>query len=264
MDTIKDLWQSTISNFNSEPKGLRDANINYSIDKSDEIKEIVHLTNMMHEVEKSVNNFYLQFDIIRLRKGNIETGESRDVKLLRDMQYLQELMASDRQVIKDLKQKIAQYKSSDKQVAKIKKSFMLILSEKEQLIESLNGKIAVMESELEKRNETIVQQATVINTKNEVIESQTQQLAKLTDVIENLQQNHLILYSKKETKHLMIEGDAIQLDFKKKHINIISEHPLSSYSIVNDGDFTTVKITDSSSFWGSNNYLLVRVDKNKL
>ncbi len=248
-------------------------------DNRDEVKEIMELTKLLHEVEKEVNDVYEQYDIIRINQSALEYPGEKGTRLLNNIKDLRETIGYDRIRIAELQDQISSYKSSNSSINQIKKQYINILEAKDQNIKNLQKRLNTLENELKTKELVIVEQAKVISDQKNNIQSQEDIIKNQKEVIidkqskleyknqliEGLSVKHVILYARKETIHIELEGNSLYLQNKISQLEIISEHPSTSYLIreLEEG-VTEFKILDAQAFWNSNNYLLISVKSRKL
>ena len=262
--------------FNQEPRQKELKKVN---DNRDEIKEIMELTKLLQNIEEEVNNVYDQYDIIRIDYNQLENTPSFENRLLMDLKNLGETIAYDRIRIADFKIQINSYSSSNKSLNQIKKQYIKILESKDEKIGTLQRHIIVLENELKQTGALLKEQANIITTQKGNIQDQREIIKNREEdlltkqanieyqnrVIEKLSVKHIILYSRKETIHLELEGNSFRLHNKINQIEIMSEHPKSSYVLneFSNGE-TEFEILNTSAFWNNNNYVLIQVKSRKL
>ena len=262
--------------FNQEPRQKELKKVN---DNRDEIKEIMELTKLLQNIEEEVNNVYDQYDIIRIDYNQLENTPSYENRLLMDLKNLGETIAYDRIRIADFKIQINSYSSSNKSLNQIKKQYIKILESKDEKIGTLQRHIIVLENELKQTGALLKEQANIITTQEGNIQDQREIIKNREEdlltkqanieyqnrVIEKLSVKHIILYSRKETIHLELEGNSFRLHNKINQIEIMSEHPKSSYFLneFSNGE-TEFEILNASAFWNNNNYVLIQVKSRKL
>jgi DNA repair exonuclease SbcCD ATPase subunit len=250
-----------------------------AFDKQDEVKEIMELTKLLHDVEKEVNDVYNQYDLIRINRNAIENSGEKGIHLLRDIKDLRQTINYDRNRIADLKRQIASYKSSNNSLNQIKKQYIKILESKDRNINNLQKRLVTLENEMNEKEIIIVEQAKVIsdqqynihsqeeiiNDQKEDILAKQKKLEYSTQLIEDLSVKHVILYARKETIHIELDGNSFYLQNKVNQLEIFSEHPISSYQIrdLEDG-IIEFEIVNPIEFWNNNNYLLIRVKSRRL
>ncbi len=261
-----------------KPKPIK-TDVVKAFDHRDEVKEIMELTKLLHEVEKEVNDIYDQYDIIRINQQSVEYPGIKSSRLMVDIQKLRQTIGYDRIQIAELKSQLGSYKSNNSSINQIKKQYIKILESKDRTIVLLQKRLTNLEDELSKKEIIIEEQAKVISeqennilSQEEIIKEQKEDLldskAKLAyknQLIEGLSTKHVILYARKETIHIELEGNSFYLQNKINQLELISDHPSSSYTIneLKEG-VTEFKITNPTAFWDNNNYLLIRVKARKL
>lgn len=250
-----------------------------AFDKRDEVKEIMELTKLLHEVEREVNDIYDQYDIIRMNQQSVEYPGVKGSRLLVDIQNLRQTIGYDRIRIAEFKDQLGSYKSTNSSINQIKKQYIKILESKDKTIVLLQKRLLSLEDELGKKEIIIEEQAKVISEQENNIQSQEEiikeqkedlrdnkaKLAYKNQLIEGLSTKHVILYARKETIHIELEGNSFYLQNKINQLEIISDHPSSSYELkeLKEG-VTEFNITNQTAFWNNNNYLLIRVKSRKL
>jgi chromosome segregation ATPase len=223
-------------------------------DPTAELKEVVHLTNMLRKVEKGVNEIYDKYDIIQLQ-NNAELPLNSDEQLLSNINNLQIIIDNNRAQIAALKNEINSLKSTNKEVREIKLNYLKMVDEKNLQIEKLVEKTMQLEAEITQRDLIIEENKQVISKQNATISDQRTK-------IEILNQKHVIIYSRKKTNQYTLEGSIISIPEKERNITLISEHPAESFQLrANGKENCDLIIYDANKFWNGSNYVIIKVRK---
>ena len=221
---------------------------------SDEIREIMHLTLLLQEVEKGVNDIYNEYDIIQLQT-NSEYPITNDEQLLININLLKQLMRDHENQMLELRKKIDSLNTTNNETEKIKNSYMNIVKEKNIQITRLIEKTLELESEIKKRD-------LIIEENSEIINQQQYQITSQNTRIEKLSQKHAILYSRRKTFHYLLNSNTIFFNNKLSNVKLISVHPKGSYKLQATGKKTSkLSIYNPDKFWGESNYVIIKVRK---
>jgi len=250
-----------------------------AVNNRDEIKEIMELTKLIHEVETEVSVIYEQFDLIRINQNKLENPSYQGNRLLSDIKDLRESIGRDKLRIAELKNQVSSYKTSNSNLNQIKKQYIKMLDSKDRSISVLKERIDIIENELYTKSKVIEEQAKIISdqksdiiTQKGIIEKQYENIKSKQEnidyqerVIEELSVKHVILYARKETIHLELKSNSFYLQNKISQLEIISEHPATSFQMteLKEG-VTEFIILNPTEFWNGNNYLLIAVKSRKL
>ncbi len=81
----------------------------------------------------------------------------------------------------------------------------------------------------------------------------------LSDKDKTINQKHLFLVSRTESKILEINSSQFTLKYRPSKIEILSPHKENSYILAKIGSETTFSITNYDEFWSQSNFLIVRI-----
>jgi len=224
---------------------------------------------------------------------NNEVSSTQKDRIIRDIQMMNAMLEESSKEIEELGKRL---KNSGIQIKSLKNKIASLT----QSIEQQNSQIMALQSQIEKQNtqiaevnsqndslhkevlaimETVKEKDEVIEQKEEVISQQISELHKgflafgtikeLTDngVVSKqggflgLGRNKILNEELNEdyfTKIDITENRSIQLNAKK--VNLISDHPLDSYRLVEeDGLITKLEIDTPEDFWKITSYAVIEV-----
>jgi chromosome segregation ATPase len=225
----------------------------------EEIKEILRLTRMISEVEDNVNEIVSDYQVAKALEveGEIQ-DQSNDAELLGNIDAIKQRIANDQQQIAALRNQLKQYNSSNKDINKIKREYISQLEKKDEMINNLSGELDMMRTKIQEKEAIIDEQKNKISRQENKIESQK-------ELINDLNKKNIIIYSKKMTQMYELVGDIVKLDYPERKIEVISDHPAGSYSLLkNNQGNAVINIGNPADFWGGNNFLIIRVNKRNL
>ena len=245
----------------------------------------------MTDMEGSFFEIENNLKLIKEKRNQIsmvqsEGGKNRKQAIIDDINLLDNLVEENNKKIAELEQKL---KKSGQSV----KSYETRLKSLNETIESQNIEIAELKSVVESKNITLAERDSRIQTMDLDIRNQTDTInykqKVIVDKTDKLNTAHVILGTFKELKEegiLNREGGvlglgsskAIQENFDPKHfteldirqtktialnakkVNVRSEHPNNSYSLVEEnGQIAYLQIDNPQEFWRISKYAVIEV-----
>lgn len=242
--------------------------------KDNELNEIMGTLNEIQDGFKRINEAEGR---ITVADGNLESATSKDV-IRENMQFIQEAMAQNREMIAKLKDKL---RTSSINSDKLKQTVNKLSQE----LEEQSARIKELEAQLAEKDILIAQQGATIDSLNTNVEQLTAENANHSQTVAEqdklLNTAWFVFGTKAELKEQKIlkDGDVLQSgDFNKdyftkidirydkvlklysKSAKLLTNHPAGSYAVKKDNNNQCyLQITNPSEFWSVSKYLVVQV-----
>ncbi len=241
--------------------------------RDNEINDMMATLNEIQEGFRQINQ--AEDRVTLARDGE---GSNKKEQIQQNMQFIQETMAQNRQLIQKMQQQLRestmksdemkktiqnmlqQLEEKDKQVAQLRAELEakdIHISELDQTITSLNNDVEDLKTESSQKTQTITEQDRQLNTAYYVFGTKSELreqgiLDKKGDVLKgNYNKNYF-------TKIDIRVDKEIKLYSKKAELK--SSHPAGSYSLNTDATGQYVlRITNPQQFWSTSKYLVILV-----
>lgn len=242
--------------------------------KDEELNDIMTCVNEVQDGFRRINEAEGR---VTVQNGNPESASARGI-IQENMQYIQEAMQKNRELIAQLQDKLKTTSFNAKALEKT------IAQLKEQL-ESQNQRIQELEASLAEKDILIAEQGEQIDNLSENVTSLTQENRQKAETVaeqdKNLHTAWFVFGTKAELKeqNILKDGDVLksgdfnrdyftQIDIRvvkeiklySKSAEILTTHPKGTYTLEKDSKKEYVlRITDATKFWSVSKYLVVRV-----
>ena len=206
-------------------------------------------------------------------------GEGADARerLRENMQYIQETMAQNNELIEKLRSRLREGGRQSEQLRHTIENLTAQMEQKNTEIEQLRDELAAKNiriSELEEQTANLNQDVSTLQEQNQqqdqTISQQDRQINAAWYAIGSKRElkDHNILKSGK-----VLQGDfdasyfteidirrVSQINLNSKKVEILTSHPAGSYTLERDQNkMYTLYITDAQQFWSTSKYLVVQV-----
>lgn len=252
----------------------RDSLLQVINQKDDEMNELMDCVNEVQDGFRRINEAEGR---ITVQNGNPETASSRGI-IQENMQYIQDVMKQNRELIAQLQDKL---KNSTLNVKSLEHTIQNLQAQ----LESQNQRIQELEASLAEKNIVIAEQGDQIDNLNENVNNLTQENRQKSETLatqdKDLHTAWFVFGTKAELKEQKIlkDGDVLKTgDFNKdyftqidirvvkeiklysKSAQLLTTHPAGSYTLQKDqkGEYV-LRITDANKFWSISKYLVIRV-----
>ncbi len=252
----------------------RDSLMQVINDKDSELNEIMGTVNEIQEGFRRINEAEGR---ITVNNGDVESESSKQM-IRENMQYIQDAMAQNREMIDQLKAKL---RTSSINADKLKK----MVDDLSAQLEAQKVRVQELEAQLAEKDIVIAQQGEAITTLNENVNTLSEEnKAKSKTVADQDKQIHTAWYvfgTKSELKEQKIlqKGDVLKNgDFNKdyftkvdirydkeiklysKSAKLLTNHPAGSYKLTKDNKgLYVLHITNPDTFWSVSKYLVIQV-----
>ena len=241
--------------------------------KDNEINDIMSTFNQIEEGLREIGQAEGRISVARDGEG-----ASRTQRIAENMQFIQQTMQQNRELIDKLRMQLRESSINGEQLKKTIESLALQLEEKDKELQQLRAELDAKDIHIMDLDEKIAN----LNTNVSNLSSES---AKKTETI-NAQDKQLhsawfVFGTKKELKQQQIlkDGKVLQGNFNKEYFTkvdirvdkeiklysrsakMLTSHPSSSYTLQRDANKQYVlRITDPQLFWSTSKYLVILVD----
>ena len=241
--------------------------------KDNEINDIMSTFNQIEEGLREIGQAEGRISVARDGEG-----ASRTQRIAENMQFIQQTMQQNRELIDKLRTQLRESSINGEQLKKTIESLALQLEEKDKQLQQLRAELDAKDNHIMDLDEKIANLNTNVSNlssesakKSETISAQDKQLHTAW----------FVFGTKKELKDQQIlkNGKVLQGNFNKEYFTkvdirvdkeiklysrsakMLTSHPSSSYTLQRDANKQYVlRITDPQLFWSTSKYLVILVD----
>ena len=241
--------------------------------KDNEINDIMSTFNQIEEGLREIGQAEGRISVARDGEG-----ASRTQRIAENMQFIQQTMQQNRELIDKLRTQLRESSINGEQLKKTIESLALQLEEKDKQLQQLRAELDAKDIHIMDLDEKIANLNTNVSNlssesakKSETISAQDKQLHTAW----------FVFGTKKELKDQQIlkNGKVLQGNFNKEYFTkvdirvdkeiklysrsakMLTSHPSSSYTLQRDANKQYVlRITDPQLFWSTSEYLVILVD----
>ena len=241
--------------------------------KDNEINDIMSTFNQIEEGLREIGQAEGRISVARDGEG-----ASRTQRIAENMQFIQQTMQQNRELIDKLRTQLRESSINGEQLKKTIESLALQLEEKDKQLQQLRAELDAKDIHIMDLDEKIANLNTNVSNlssesakKSETISAQDKQLHTAW----------FVFGTKKELKDQQIlkNGKVLQGNFNKEYFTkvdirvdkeiklysrsakMLTSHPSSSYTLQRDANKQYVlRITDPQQFWSTSKYLVILVD----
>ena len=240
--------------------------------KDNEINDIMSTFNQIEEGLREIGQAEGRISVARDGEG-----ASRTQRIAENMQFIQQTMQQNRELIDKLRTQLRESSINGEQLKKTIESLALQLEEKDKQLQQLRAELDAKDIHIMDLDEKIANLNTNVSNlssesakKSETISAQDKQLHTAW----------FVFGTKKELKDQQIlkNGKVLQGNFNKEYFTkvdirvdkeiklysrsakMLTSHPSSSYTLQRDANKQYVlRITDPQNFWSVSRYLVITV-----
>lgn len=264
--------QDNKSKVDSAASAERDS-LNKVIEQKDnEINDIMATFNQIEEGLKEISQAEGRISVARAGEGS-----SKNQRIAENMQFIQQTMQQNRELINKLKTQLRESTVNGEQLKKTIENLALQLEEKDKELMKLRAELDAKDIHIMDLDEKIANLNTNVNN---LSEQNAQKTATINAQDKQLNSAWFVFGTKKELKeqHIMENGKVLQSNFNKnyfakidiridkeikfysKSARILTMHPSGSYTLTPDVNKQYVlRITNPQLFWSTSKYLVVLV-----
>ena len=251
---------------------LRDSLNSIITQKDTELNDMMSTLNDIEDGFRQIND--AQGRVAIARQGE---GTNTKARIIENMQFIQNTMKQNRELINKLKQQLRESSFKGDQLKRAIESLTAQLEEKDRQMQMLRD-------ELQDRDIYIGELGEKIEGLSADVAQLTEETTQKTETI-NTQDKQLhsawfVFGTKKELKeqNILIDGDVLQENFNKDYFTkidirvdkeiklyssyakMLTSHPSSSYTLQRDVNKQFVlRITSPDTFWSTSKYLVILV-----
>lgn len=240
--------------------------------RDNEINDMVAVLNDVEEGFRAINRAE---DRVTIAKEG--EGENRRQQIRENIQFIQDRMEQNRELIAKLKQQMRESSFKSTELKRTVDNLIKQMQEKDEQLKQLRAELESKDIHIAELDQTITDLNTSVNDlktesneKTQTIESQDKQLNTAW----------FAFGTKKELKeqNVLVKGKVLQGNFNKnyftkidirvekeiklysKSAKILTMHPSSSYTLTTDAkDQYMLRINNPQLFWSTSKYLVVQV-----
>ena len=241
--------------------------------KDNEINDIMSTFNQIEEGLREIGQAEGRISVAKDGEGT-----SRSQRIAENMQFIQQTMQQNRELIDKLRTQLRESSINGEQLKKTIESLALQLEEKDKQLQQLRA-------ELDSKDIHIMDLDEKIANLNTNVSNLSNESAKKTETIKaqdkQIHSAWFVFGTKKELKEqqILVNGKVLQGNFNKDYFTkvdirvdkeiklysrsakMLTSHPSSSYTLQRDANKQYVlRITDPQLFWSTSKYLVILVD----
>ena len=251
--------------------------------QSDSLQKIIaQKDNEINDMMGTLNEIQEGFRLINEAENRVSLakdgeGANKRQQLRENMQFIQQTMAKNRELINKLKKQLRESSVKGDQLNKTLEDLVAQLEQKDQQLQQLRSELDAKDIHIGKLDETIA----TLNTDVENLKTESSQKTETINTQDKqLNTAWFVFGTKKELKDQRIieAGRVLQANFNKnyftkidiridkeiklysKSAKLLTMHPSSSYTLAKDAkDQYVLRITNPQIFWSTSKYLVVLV-----
>ena len=240
--------------------------------KDNEINDMMSTMNDIVEGFQAINQAEDRLTIARSGEGASSTERIRE-----SMQFIQQTMQQNRELINKLRNQLRQSSVNADQLRRTLDNLSRQLEEKDAQLKQLQADLQAKDIQIEELNE----QVTDLNTNVAVLtEESSQKTQTITTQDKQLNTAWFVYGTKRELKEQNIYdgGKVLQSNFNRDYFTkidirvdkeirlysrsakLLTSHPASAYTLTQDANKQyTLRITNPQLFWSTSKYLVILV-----
>ncbi len=249
--------------------------------KSENLKKdslVTESITYFNEIERNLSNIELKEKEIRSQFSDLKASKQNGKEIiLEKIKYINDLRLENGRKMYSLQQKLDTIDVAQNEFKEILKRLQLEINQKDKEMTVLQQMLEQKDQQYTKLFADYQKQVTI----NKERERQSDALAQNLNTAyytvgsqKELKNNNVISISKKgfskriflndnfnESSFTPLKMDETkEINFEGKKVALITDHPESSYQLVNEAGNMKLKITNPSTFWKVSRYLVIVVD----
>lgn len=265
------------NNGKTSPSGSPEENRADSLQKVLEQKdnEINDMMGILNEVEEGFRQINEAENRVSVAKDG--EGANRQQQIRENMQFIQQRMAENRELLSKLRQQVKNGSIKSEQLQKTIEDLTRQLEDKDHQIKDLYAQLEAKDIHIEELDRTV----TTLNKNVSTLQDDNEKKANTINAQDKqLNTAWYVFGTKKELKeqNILANGKVLQSNFNKsyftkcdirtlkalklysKSAKLLTMHPSSSYKLERDAqDQYILHITNPQLFWSTSKYLVVQV-----
>lgn len=240
--------------------------------KDNEIDDMMATMNDIQEGFRAINEAEQRITIASNGEGVSEAESIRE-----NMQFIQNQMQQNRELISKLRNQLRQSSVRADQLRRTLENLTQQLEEKDNQLRQLQAELEAKDVQIGELNQQV---NTLSNNVNDLKEESTQKSQTITSQDKQLNTAWFVYGTKKELKEQRIieDGKVLRSNFNRDYFTkidiridkeirlysrsakILTAHPQSSYTLLQDANKQYIlRITNPQLFWSTSKYLVVLV-----
>ena len=240
--------------------------------KDNEINDIMGTMNDIEAGFRAINEAEQRVSVARQMEGVSSTERIRE-----NMQYIQQAMQQNRELINKLRNQLRQGTVRSDQLRRTVDNLTLQLEEKDTQIRRLQAELQAKDVQIGELTEKVEDLSNNVST---LREETTQKSQTISTQDKQLNTAWFVYGTKSELKeqHIIQDGKVLQSNFNREYFTkidirvdkeirlysrsakLLTSHPASSYMLEQDAQKQyTLRITNPQLFWSASKYLVVLV-----
>ena len=251
---------------------LRDSLNTIITQKDTELNDMMTTLNDIEDGFRQINE--AQGRVALAKQGE---GTNTKARIIENMQFIQNTMKQNRELINKLKQQLRESSFKGDQLKRAIESLTAQLEEKDKQMQMLRDELQDRDIYIGELGEKIENLSTDVQ---QLTEETTQKTETINTQDKQLHTAWFVFGTKKELKeqNILIDGDVLQENFNKDYFTkidirvdkeiklysssakMLTAHPSSSYTLQRDANKQFIlRITDPDTFWSTSKYLVILV-----
>ena len=240
--------------------------------KDNEIDDMMATMNDIQEGFRAINEAEQRVTIASNGEGVSEAESIRE-----NMQFIQERMQQNRELISKLRNQLRQSSVKADQLRRTVENLTQQLTEKDNQLRQLQAELEAKDVQIGELNQQV---STLSSNVSNLKEESTQKSQTINSQDKQLNTAWFVYGTKKELKaqHIIEDGKVLRSNFNRDYFTkidirvdkeirlysrsakILTAHPQSSYTLLQDANKQYIlRITNPQLFWSTSKYLVVQV-----
>ena len=237
--------------------------------------EITDMMTTLSDIEEGFREITEAQSRVTLAKQGEGTSSAQRIR--ENMQFIQQTMKQNKELINKLKQQVREGSVKSEQLKKIIDNLTEQMEEKDRQLQSLREELDKKDIHIAELDERVAD----LNSNVENLTEETNQKSQTIDQQDKqLNTGWFVFGTKKELKeqNILADGEVLRSNFNKEYFTkidiridkeiklysksakMLTSHPSSSYTLQRDANKQYVlRITDPQLFWSTSKYLVILV-----
>jgi len=237
--------------------------------------EITDMMTTLSDIEEGFREITEAQSRVTLAKQGEGTSSAQRIR--ENMQFIQEAMKQNKELINKLKQQVREGSIKSEQLKKIIDNLTQQMEEKDRQLTALREELDKKDIHIAQLDEQVADLSTNVNNLTEETAQKTQTINQQD---KQLHTAWFVFGTKDELKEqkILVNGEVLQANFNKdyftkidiridkeiklysKSAKMLTAHPSSAYTLQRDANKQYVlRITDPQLFWSTSKYLVILV-----
>jgi len=243
-----------------------------SVEKDNEINEMLSTLNDIEEGFREISEAEGRVTLARSGEGATSTARIRE-----NMQFIQNTMAQNRELINKLRQQVRQGSITGEQLKRTIENLTSQLETKEQELQALRAELEEKDIHIAELDEQVAALNEDVSTLKDANQKKEQTISTQD---KELNTAWFVFGTKSELKeqNILQSGEVLQSNFNKDYFTkidirvdkeiklysrdaeMLTAHPADSYTLQRDANKQYVlRITNPERFWSTSKYLVIQV-----